>query len=202
MAAMLRRGARIVVASHNEGKVRELAELFAPYGVACVPAASLGLPEPEETGASFAENAALKAEAAANASGMIAIADDSGLEVAALGGAPGIHAARWGGEARDFGLAMARVHRELTEKRASDFRANFVCALALASPEGRTRVFEGKAFGTLTWPPRGSLGFGYDTIFVPEGYTQTFGEIPCAEKNALSHRMRAFEKLMEAAYDD
>jgi XTP/dITP diphosphohydrolase len=202
MAAMLRRGAKIVVASHNEGKVRELAELFAPYGVDCVSAASLGLKEPEETGASFAENAALKAEAAAKASGMIAIADDSGLEVAALGGAPGIHAARWGGEARDFGLAMARVHRELTEKRASDLRANFTCALALAALQGRTRVFEGKVFGMLTWPPRGLRGFGYDPIFVPEGYTQTFGEIAPAEKNALSHRMRAFEKLLEAAYDD
>jgi XTP/dITP diphosphohydrolase len=202
MTAMFRRGARIVVASHNEGKVRELAELFAPYDVTCVSAASLGLPEPEETGASFAENAALKAEAAAKASCMTAIADDSGLEVAALGGAPGIHAARWGGAARDFGLAMARVHRELEEKRASDLRANFTCALALAAPEKRTRVFEGKVFGTLVWPPRGSLGFGYDPIFVPEGYTQTFGEIPRAEKNALSHRMRAFEKLMEAAYDD
>jgi XTP/dITP diphosphohydrolase len=202
MAAMLRRGARIVAASHNEGKVRELAELFAPYGVACVSAASLHLPEPEETGASFAENAALKAEAAAWASGMTAIADDSGLEVAALGGAPGIHAARWGGEARDFGLAMARVHRELEEKRASSLRANFTCALALATPEGPACVFEGKVFGTLTWPPRGNRGFGYDPIFVPEGYTQTFGEMAPAEKNALSHRMRAFEKLMAATYDD
>ena len=202
MAAMLRRGARIVVASHNEGKVRELAELFAPYGVACVAAASLGLPEPEETGASFAENAALKAKAAAKASGMTAIADDSGLEVAALGGAPGIHAARWGGEARDFSLAMARVHRELEEKGASDLRANFVCALALAAPKRPARVFEGKVFGTLAWPPRGLRGFGYDPIFVPEGYTQTFGEMAPAEKNALSHRMRAFEKLMAATYDD
>ena len=202
MAAMLRRGARIVVASHNEGKVRELAELFAPCDVDCVSAASLGLPEPEETGASFAENAVLKAEAAANASGMTAIADDSGLEVAALGGAPGIHSARWGGEARDFGLAMARVHRELEAKGASDLRANFVCALALAAPEGPARVFEGRVFGTLAWPPRGNRGFGYDPIFVPEGYTQTFGEMERAAKNALSHRMRAFEKLMAATYDD
>lgn len=202
MVALLRCGARIVAASHNEGKVGELAELFAPYGVACVSAASLGLPEPEETGASFVENAALKAEAAAKASGMIAIADDSGLEVAALGGAPGIHSARWGGEARDFGLAMTRVHRELDAKGASDLRANFVCALALAAPEGPARVFEGKVFGTLAWPPRGLRGFGYDPIFVPEGYTQTFGEMAPAEKNALSHRMRAFEKLMAATYDD
>ncbi|MET0841269.1 MAG: RdgB/HAM1 family non-canonical purine NTP pyrophosphatase [Methyloceanibacter sp.] len=190
------------MASHNEGKVRELAGLFAPYDVDCVSAASLGLPEPEETGASFAENAALNAEAAAKASGMTAIADESGLEVAALGGAPGIHAARWGGEARDFGLAMARVHRELEAKGASDLRANFVCALALAAPEGPARVFEGRVFGTLAWPPRGNRGFGYDPIFVPEGYTQTFGEMAPAEKNALSHRMRAFEKLMAATYDD
>ncbi|HKQ54624.1 MAG TPA: RdgB/HAM1 family non-canonical purine NTP pyrophosphatase [Methyloceanibacter sp.] len=199
---MLRRGARIVTASHNEGKVRELAELFAPYGVACVSAASLGLPEPDETGASFAANAALKAEAAAKASGLTAIADDSGLEVAALGGAPGIRSARWGGEARDFGLAMERVQRELEAKGASDLRANFTCALALAAPVAPARVFEGKVFGTLTWPPRGLRGFGYDPIFVPDGYTQTFGEMAPAEKNALSHRMRAFEKLMEATYDD
>jgi XTP/dITP diphosphohydrolase len=199
---MLRRGARIVTASHNEGKVRELAELFAPYGVACVSAASLGLPEPDETGASFAANAALKAEAAAKASGLTAIADDSGLEVAALGGAPGIRSARWGGEARDFGLAMERVQRELEAKGASDLRANFTCALALAAPVAPARVFEGKVFGTLTWPPRGLRGFGYDPIFVPDGYTQTFGEMAPAEKNALSHRMRAFEKLMKATYDD
>jgi XTP/dITP diphosphohydrolase len=199
---MLRRGARIVTASHNEGKVRELAELFAPYGVACVSAASLGLPETDETGASFAANAALKAEAAAKESGLTAIADDSGLEVAALGGAPGIRSARWGGERRDFGLAMPRVRRELEAKRASDLRANCTCALALATPEAPARVFEGKVFGTLIWPPRGLRGFGYDPIFVPDGYTQTFGEMAPAEKNALSHRMRAFEKLMKATYDD
>ncbi len=197
---MLRRGARIVAASHNAGKVRELAELFAPYGVECVSAASLGLPEPEETGASFAANAALKAEAAARASGMIAIADDSGLEVAALGGAPGIHSARWGGETKDFGLAMQRVHRELEERRASDLSANFTCALALAAPDGPAQVFEGKVFGTLSFPPRGSFGFGYDPIFVPDGYRETFGEMAPALKNELSHRMRAFEKLMAAAY--
>jgi XTP/dITP diphosphohydrolase len=202
MTAMLRRGARIVVASHNEGKVRELAELFAPYGVECVSATSLGLPEPEENGASFAENAALKAEQAARTSGMIAIADDSGLEVAALGGLPGIHSARWGGQARDFDLAMKRLHCELEANGASDASANFICALALAAPEGRALVFEGKVFGTLTWPPRGALGFGYDPIFVPYGYSQTFGEMARIAKNALSHRMRAFEKLMAATYDD
>jgi XTP/dITP diphosphohydrolase len=200
MTLTLRRGARIVAASHNEGKVRELAALFAPYGVECTSAASLGLPEPEETGASFAENAALKAEGAAKASGMTAIADDSGLEVAALDGAPGIHSARWGGEAKDFALAMARVHRELEAKGARHARANFTCALALAAPQGPVRVFEGKVFGTLTWPPRGSRGFGYDPIFVPDGFGETFAEMAPALKNELSHRMRAFEKLMAKTY--
>ena len=144
MKAMLKRGATIVAASHNEGKVRELAELLAPFGVECVSAASLGLPEPEETGASFAENAAIKAEAAAKASGMMALADDSGLEVAALDGAPGIHSARWGGPGKDFGLAMERVHRELEAKGAADARANFTCALALAAPKGSARDLRGK----------------------------------------------------------
>ena len=195
MKAMLKRGATIVAASHNEGKVRELAELLAPFGVECVSAASLGLPEPEETGASFAENAAIKAEAAAKASGMMALADDSGLEVAALDGAPGIHSARWGGPGKDFGLAMERVHRELDAKAAPDARANFTCALALAAPEGSARVFEGKVFGTLIWPPRGGRGFGYDPIFVADGYEETFGEMAPELKNWLSHRMRAFEKL-------
>ena len=200
MKAMLKRGATIVAASHNEGKVRELAELLAPFGVECVSAASLGLPEPEETGASFAENAAIKAEAAAKASGMMALADDSGLEVAALDGAPGIHSARWGGPGKDFGLAMERVQRELEAKGAADARANFTCALALAAPKGSAQIFEGKVFGTLTWPPRGGRGFGYDPIFVPDGYEETFGEMAPELKNRLSHRMRAFEKLMAATY--
>jgi XTP/dITP diphosphohydrolase len=202
MTVTLKRGASIVAASHNEGKVRELAELFAPFGVECIPASRLGLPEPEETGASFAENAAIKAEEAARASDMIALADDSGLEVAALDGAPGIHSARWGGPAKDFSLAMARVQRELEAKGGADARANFTCALALAAPKGRANVFEGKVFGTLSFPPRGTHGFGYDPIFVPDGYTQTFGEMAPELKNELSHRMRAFEKLMAATYDD
>jgi XTP/dITP diphosphohydrolase len=130
----------------------------------------------------------------------MAIADDSCLEVAALDGAPGIHSARWGGEAKDLGLAMERVQRELEAKGASDLRANFTCALALASPKGPARVFEGKVFGTLTWPPRGTFGFGYDPIFVPDGYHETFGEMAPALKNELSHRMRAFDKLMAATY--
>ena len=196
MAIWLRPGARLVIASHNEGKVRELAELFAPFGVECISAKSLNLEEPEETGATFAENATLKAVAAAKASGMLALSDDSGLEVAAFGGAPGIHAARWGGPDKDFGLAMQRVQRELEASGATDRRANFTCALALAAPDGAAQVFEGKVFGTLVWPPRGTKGFGYDPIFVPEGYNETFGEMERELKNRLSHRLRAFEQLM------
>jgi XTP/dITP diphosphohydrolase len=201
MTIALKRGDRLVVASHNEGKVRELAELFAPFGIDCVSAKSLGLPEPEETGETFADNALLKAVAASATSGMKAIADDSGLEVAALDGAPGVHSARWGGSARDFGLAMQRVHHELEAKGTTEPRANFVCALALAAPDGAAQVVEGKVFGTLTWPPRGTKGFGYDPIFVPDGQTETFGEMPREFKNQLSHRMRAFEQLMAKHYD-
>jgi XTP/dITP diphosphohydrolase len=202
MGVTLRRGTRLVIASHNEGKVREIADLLAPFGIDVVSAGKLGLPEPVETGATFAENAALKAASAAKASGLPALADDSGLEVRALGGAPGIHSARWGGEAKDFGLAMERVHRELEAAGARDWSANFTCALALASPDGGVEVHEGKVFGTLTWPPRGSRGFGYDPIFVPEGYKETFGEMEPQLKDSISHRSRAFEKLMLAAYDD
>jgi XTP/dITP diphosphohydrolase len=198
----LKCGDRLIVASHNEGKVRELAELFAPFGIECISAKSLGLPEPDETGASFTENAVLKAIAAAKTSGMLAIADDSGLEVAALDGAPGIHSARWGGQARDFGLAMQRVHQELEAKGVTEPRANFTCALALASPDGTTHAVEGKVFGTLVWPPRGARGFGYDPIFVPDEYNETFGEMERELKNRLSHRMRAFEKLTATLYDE
>ena len=196
----LKRGAKLVIASHNEGKVRELAELFAPFGIECVSAASLGLPEPEETGESFADNAKLKAMAAAQGSGLPALADDSGLEVTALGGAPGIHSARWGGSDKDFALAMARVNQALA--KGSDGHANFTCVLAIASPDGSVALSEGKVFGTVVWPPRGTRGFGYDPIFVPDGYDETFGEMDPDLKNRLSHRMRAFEKLMAAAYED
>jgi XTP/dITP diphosphohydrolase len=198
----LRRGAKLVVASHNKGKVREVAELFAPFGVECISAASLGLAEPEETGETFADNARIKAIAAAKASGRLALSDDSGLEVAALHGAPGIHSARWGGPSKDFGLAMARVERELAASGATDRSANFTCALALAAPDGAAEVFTGKVFGTLVWPPRGTRGFGYDPIFVPDGYAETFGEMEPELKNRLSHRMRAFEKLRSATYAD
>ena len=196
MMGDLKRGDRIVIATHNEGKASELAELFAPLGIETVSAGALGLKEPEETGESFAENAEVKAEAAAAASGMLAVADDSGLEVASLGGAPGIHSARWGGPNKDFRLAMERVNRELEASGATDRRANFTCALAFAQPAGKTLVFTGKVDGTLVWPPRGTRGFGYDPIFVPDGYTETFGEMDPALKNEMSHRMRAFELLI------
>lgn len=202
MGVTLRRGTRLVIASHNEGKVREIADLLSRFGVEAVSAGRFGLAESEETGDSFAENARLKAVAAARASRLPALADDSGLEVAALGGEPGIHSARWGGEKRDFGLAMERVHRELEAVGAKDWSANFTCALALAASDGRCEVFEGKVFGALTWPPRGTRGFGYDPIFVPEGYEETFGEMEPSLKDSISHRARAFEKLMLAAYDD
>jgi XTP/dITP diphosphohydrolase len=202
MSLKLKRGNRLVVASHNQGKVREIAELFVPYGVECISAESLGLIEPEETGATFAENAKLKAIAAAKASRMLALSDDSGLEVQALGGAPGIHSARWGGPAKDFALAMQRVQRELDASGNAERGANFTCALALASPEGEARVFEGRVFGQVIWPPRGTRGFGYDPIFVPNGYHETFGEMDPELKNQLSHRMRAFEKLIAATYAD
>jgi XTP/dITP diphosphohydrolase len=202
MRGILRRGARLVIASHNRGKVREIADLLAPFGIEAVSAAELGLPEPDETGETFIENARLKAVAAADASGLIALADDSGLEVAALGGQPGIHSARWAEEARDFGAAMARVNHELKAAGAKDLRANFVCVLALARPHGSAEAFEGKVFGTIVWPPRGGRGFGYDPIFVPDGYDETFGEMEPELKDAISHRARAFEKLILATYDD
>lgn len=180
--------------------MRELGELFAPFGISCVSARSLDLPEPAETGETFEANALLKARAAATAAKLIAIADDSGLEVEALGGQPGIHSARWGGPERDFAKAMARVHAELEATGGAYTRANFTCALALATPNSEDAVFTGKVFGSIAWPPRGDRGFGYDPIFVPDGHHETFGEMEPELKNALSHRMRAFELLMDATY--
>jgi XTP/dITP diphosphohydrolase len=198
----LSRGSVLVVASHNPGKVREIEDLLRPYGIAATGAAELNLPEPEETGSSFAENAALKARAAATASGLPALADDSGLAVTALGGAPGIYSARWAGPEKDFSLAMAGVQRELKERNTEDYSARFVCALALAEPNGETETFEGEVYGHLEFPPRGTKGFGYDPIFVADGMTQTFGEIDPAEKHAISHRARAFAKFIAAMESD
>src|SRR5262245_51967654 len=195
---MSRLTGRLVVARHNSGKVREIAALLAPLGVEAVSAASLGLPEPEETEPTFAGNAALKARAAADASGLPALADDSGLEVTALGGAPGVYSARWAGPERDFGAAMRRVRDEMQALKAADRSARFVCALALAEPHGGVQVFEGEARGVIVWPPRGDKGFGYDPIFEPAGHARTFGEMSHDEKLPLTHRARAFEKLLAA----
>ena len=191
----LARGDTLVVASHNQGKVREILELLAPYRLHVIGARDLEIEEPEETEDSFAGNAALKARWVANRSGHIALADDSGLSVAALGGAPGIYSARWAGPGKDFSVAMARVERELKDKGATDMSAKFVSALALASPHEAPRVFEGEVHGHLAFPPRGTNGFGYDPIFVADGMTQTFGEMAPAAKLAMNHRTRAFQKL-------
>ena len=201
MTVKLQAGDRLVVASHNPGKVREIADLMTPCGIETVSAASLGLPEPEETGATFVANAELKAIAAAEGSGLPALADDSGLEVEALGGAPGIYSARWAGPGKDFAVAMEKVEQALADKGATEpeaRRANFTCALSLAWPDGTCETFEGKVFGTLVWPPRGSKGFGYDPIFIADGRKVTFGEMEPDEKHAISHRARAFELFAAA----
>ena len=192
-------GNRLVIASHNPGKVEEISTLLMPFRIAGLSAASLGIPEPEETGDTFEANAALKARAAAQASGLPALADDSGLVVPALGGAPGIYSARWAGPSKDFRTAMERVHRELGEQ---DRSARFVAVLALAWPGGRTELFRGEVEGSLTWPPRGDRGFGYDPMFIPQGATLTFGEIDPEEKHRISHRARAFAKLVEHCFSE
>ena len=197
-------GQTLVIATHNPGKLREFVDLLGPFGVKLASAAELGLPEPEETGTTFAANAALKAHAAANGSGHPALADDSGLAVAALDGAPGIHSARWAGPEKDFTAAMARVERELAAAAqasgAEDRRAAFVCALCLAYPDGREDIFEGRIEGRLTWPPRGAKGFGYDPMFLAEGHEMTFGEMDPAAKHAISHRARAFAILVRDVF--
>lgn len=191
-------GERLVVATHNPGKLAEIAELLRPFGIGVAGAGALDLPEPEETGASFEANAELKARAAAQASGLPALADDSGLVVPALGGAPGIHSARWAGAGREFARAMAEVEARLAGK--SDRRASFVACLALAWPDGHVESFRGEARGHLVFPPRGTRGFGYDPIFVPEGGSETFGEMDPARKHAISHRADAFRKLAAACF--
>jgi len=193
-------GARLVAATHNPGKARELAALLEGR-FEVVTAAALGLAEPEETEQTFEGNALVKARAAAKASGLVALADDSGLSVAALGGAPGIYSARWAGPGRDFGRAMALVEQRLAESVSDDPAAWFTCALAIAWPDGPAVVVEGRVDGRLTFPPRGDKGFGYDPIFLPEGLDRTFGELDEGEKATLSHRGRAFAKLKAALLD-
>jgi len=193
----MKSGDSLVVASHNAGKVREILELLAPFGFDVKGAAELGLPEPEETGSTFAENAILKARAAMEATGLPALADDSGLAVFALDGAPGIYSARWAGADKNFAEAMASVERRLRETGSTDRSAKFVCALALAEPQGGMRIFEGEVHGALTFPPRGTKGFGYDPIFIADGMQETFGEIEPSHKHAISHRARAFATLKD-----
>ncbi len=190
-------GGKLVIASHNPGKVVEIAALLAPYRVEALGAAELGLTEPEETGETFEANAALKAHAAAQTAKLPALADDSGLVVLALDGAPGIYSARWAGPNRDFDVAMNRVNRELEDKNRA---ATFVSVLAFAWPDGEEALFRGEVHGTLTWPPRGENGFGYDPIFIPDGYRITFGEMAPKQKYQLDHRSRAFAKLVAACF--
>ncbi len=197
-------GTRLVVASHNPGKIREINDLIRPYGMSAVSAGELNISEPEETETTFAGNARLKALHSAKASGLPALSDDSGLEVEALGGDPGVYSARWAGPSKDFNYAMQRVERELEEKLARDpdsRRANFTAALCLAWPDGETEVFEGKVFGHLVWPPRGDKGFGYDPMFLADGEELTFGEMDAEAKHAISHRARAFALFVAACLD-
>ncbi len=193
---------RLITASHNDGKIIEINALVAAFGIEAVSAKKIGLNDPEETGKTFAENAIIKARAAADASNLPALGDDSGLAVAALGGAPGIYSARWAGEPRDFGHAMKKIEEQLRECGARDLSARFVCALCLAWPDGGEEVFDGEVTGTLTFPPRGDNGFGYDPIFTPDGYDITFGEMAPAAKHAMSHRADAFRKLTKACLSD
>jgi len=192
-------GARLLIATHNAGKLEEMQALFAPSGLAVVSSAALGLPEPEETESTFLGNARIKAHAAARASGLIALGDDSGLEVDALGGQPGVYTADWAETptGRDFGMAMRKVHDALVAAGAvAPWRARFRCTLVLAWPDGHDEVFEGVADGTLVWPVRGVEGHGFDPMFVPEGESRTFAEMSHAEKNRISHRARAIAGLM------
>ena len=195
----------LVIATHNAGKLKEISALLEPYGMKCLSAGSLGLPEPPETGTTFVENALIKARAAAEASGIVALADDSGLSVAALDGRPGVYTADWaerqwfeGKPGRDWYMAMGKVEGMLAELGPDTPRdAWFSCVLAIAWPDGESAVYEGRVDGSLTWPPRGALGFGYDPVFVPTGMEQTFAEIPPEQKHAMSHRADAFAKLVQ-----
>ncbi len=198
----------LVIATHNAGKLKEIGALLEPYGVKCISAGSLGLPEPAETGTTFVQNALIKARAAAEASGLVALADDSGLSVAALDGRPGVYTADWaerqwfeGAPGRDWYMAMGKVEGMLAEKGAGvDRSAAFHCVLAIAWPDGEDAVYEGRCAGALVWPPRGGMGFGYDPVFVPAGRSETFAEIAPEEKHAISHRADAFAKLVAAQF--
>ena len=194
----------LVIATHNAGKLKEIGALLAPYGVKCLSAGALGLPEPAETGTTFAQNAVIKARAAAEGAGLTALADDSGLAVAALDGRPGVYTADWaerqwfeGPPGRDWFMAMGKVEGLLQQCGSGVSRAcSFHCVLALAWPDGETAIYEGTVPGSLTWPPRGDLGFGYDPVFIPDGETRTFAELPPGKKHAMSHRADAFAKLV------
>lgn len=190
-------GDTLVIASHNAGKIREIADLLRPYVANFRSAGELGLPEPEETGTSFVANAELKARAAA-AAGHVALADDSGLVVPALNGDPGIYSARWAGPEKDFAMAMRKVEEGLAGK--TDRTAYFVCALSMAWPDGHVETVEGRCYGTLVWPPQGEKGFGYDPMFRPDGYSATFGEMDPSRKHEMSHRADAFEQLVERCF--
>ena len=187
----------LIIATHNPGKLREIAQLFKPFGVKVLSASELGLPEPKEDGLTFIANAEVKARAAVEGSEKPAISDDSGLVVPALGGDPGVYSARWAGPGKDFNVAMKRIQDQLCNK---DRRAYFVAALALAWPDGHIEVFEGTVHGTLVWPPRGDLGFGYDPMFQPNGYDITFGEFEPSAKHAISHRADAFNQMVAACF--
>lgn len=199
---------KLVIATHNAGKLKEISALLAPYGVECISAGALGLPEPAETGTTFVENALIKARAAAEASGLAALADDSGLAVDALGGRPGVYTADWaerqwfeGEPGRDWYMAMGKVEGLLAEQGPQvDRSCHFACVLALAWPDGDHAVYEGRAAGSLTWPPRGTMGFGYDPVFVPQGDTRTFAELEPEQKHRISHRADAFAKLVAAKF--
>ena len=199
MARKLAPGSRLVLASHNKGKLREIEDLVRPLGVEVVSAAALGLSEPEEDAPDFAGNARIKALAAARASGLPALSDDSGFCVAALDGAPGVLSARWAGPEKDFAAAMALVRERVAD--SPDRRAWFIAALCLAWPDGHTETFLGRVDGALVWPPRGGFGFGYDPIFLPIGATETFGEMDPAAKHAVSHRARAFAQVLTACFE-
>jgi len=195
-------GGKLVIASHNPGKVREIGELLAPFGADVISAGDLGLAEPVEDGVTFIANAEIKALAAAKASGHVALADDSGLCVHALNNDPGVYSARWAGPNKDFAEAMQKVEDALKTAKAQDRSAHFACALSMAWPDGHVETFEGQVHGTMTWPACGDMGFGYDPTFVPDGFETTFAEMQPQQKHAMSHRARAFEKLVAACFAD